>query len=264
MQRSLLLFVLLFTSMFAASQELKRVEVNGRIIVNVNDVEGVTVYNTSTNKGTITDENGEFKIKVGLNDNIEISALQFVPFSLKIDDIILKSKQLTVYLFERINKLDEVVILPYRLTGNLADDLDKVKMFNPDMDAIYFGIRDIGAYEFGDDQYSKVDNPLMYNGELQYGADIIGLVGILLNPLFKSKNNRTKNKDQSEETSKRSLTDIYGNVFISNNFKIPIDKVEAFIAFVENNGLEQELLEEGNQMQLIEFLIAQSKLFLKS
>ena len=263
MKRALLLFVLLLCSILAMSQELERIEVEGRIIVKNNDIEGVTVFNTSSNKGTVTNQEGRFKIKVRLNDNIEVSALQFEKFIIKVDEQILESKKLTVYLIERVNKLDEVIILPYGLSGNLIVDLEKVKTFNPDVDAIYFGIGEVTAYQFSADQYTKVDNIFMNTGHLKYGGDVIGIVGLLLKPLFQTKNKTPKSKNEPLEIASQNLSDKYGSEFISNNFNIPEDKVEAFLAFVENNDFDFCLLDEGKEMQLIDHLIVQSKLFLK-
>ena len=90
MKNIIYLLILFFPLSHMLSQNIDRIEVEGRIIVNDNEIEGVTVYNESSNKGTITDEKGEFKIEVGLNDQIQVSALQFVPFSLTVDDEILK------------------------------------------------------------------------------------------------------------------------------------------------------------------------------
>lgn len=245
------------------SQNTERIEVEGRIIVKNNDIEGVTVFNTSSNKGTVANQEGRFKIKVRLNDNIEVSALQFEKFFITVDAKILESKKLTVYLIERINKLDEVIILPYGLSGNLVVDLEKVKTFNPDMDAIYFGVGEVAAYQFSADQYTKVDNIFMNTGQLKYGGDIIGIVGLLVKPLFQIKNKTPKSKKETQETSAQNLSDKYGNEFISNNFNIPKDKVEDFLAFVEYNGFNFKLLDKGKEMQLIEHLIIHSKLFLK-
>ena len=263
MKKALLLFVLLLCSILAMSQELERIEVEGRIIVKNNDIEGVTVFNTSSNKGTVTNQEGRFKIKVRLNDNIEVSALQFEKFIITVDEQILESKKLTVYLIERVNKLDEVIILPYGLSGNLIVDLEKVKTFNPDVDAIYFGIGEVTAYQFSADQYTKVDNIFMNTGHLKYGGDVIGIVGLLLKPLFQTKNKTPKSKNEPLEIASQNLSDKYGSEFISNNFNIPEDKVEAFLAFVENNNFDFRLLDEGKEMQLIDHLIVQSKLFLK-
>ena len=44
------------------AQDIERTLVNGRIVVSTDDKEGVTVYNSSSNKGTVTDENGNFEL----------------------------------------------------------------------------------------------------------------------------------------------------------------------------------------------------------
>ena len=102
-------FFFLFFTYTLFAQDSTRVEVKGKIIVNTPDIEGVTIYNVSSNKGTVTDANGEFKLNVMLNDKVEISALQFKDFSLVVTQSIVKNKQMTVFLVEQINKLDEVV-----------------------------------------------------------------------------------------------------------------------------------------------------------
>ena len=88
--KNLLFFIFFFTFSFQLGAQItQRIEINGRIIVTSNDVEGVTVYNTSSNKGTVTNDKGEFAIEVRLNDVLEFSALQFEKFSINIDEKIL-------------------------------------------------------------------------------------------------------------------------------------------------------------------------------
>ena len=170
-------FFFLFFTYTLFAQDSTRVEVKGKIIVNTPDIEGVTIYNVSSNKGTVTDANGEFKLNVMLNDKVEISALQFKDFSLVVTQSIVKNKQMTVFLVEQINKLDEVVILPYDLTGVLKEDIQSVEVFNPDLDAIYFGVNDISVYQFSDDQYSKVENLAMMNqnDRIRYQANGVAI-----------------------------------------------------------------------------------------
>ena len=137
--KRILLFVCCVFALNIYSQDIKRLSVNGKIVVTSADKEGVSVYNTSANKGTVTDENGEFKIDVAINDVVEFGALQFKDFTVVINDKILLSKQMTVILVEEVNKLDEVVLLPFGLTGNLGADLENVRTYNVSLDDVYFG-----------------------------------------------------------------------------------------------------------------------------
>ena len=87
---------LFFFTIFSLAQDSTRVAVKGKIIVDTPDIEGVTVFNISSNKGTITDEKGEFTLQVMLNDKVEVSALQFKDFSLTVTESIIKNKQMTI------------------------------------------------------------------------------------------------------------------------------------------------------------------------
>ena len=88
---------LLFFSLLVTAQDVNRVEVNGKIIAK-NDVEGVTVFNTSSNKGTVADENGDFKLDVALNDIIEVSSLQYVSVEVSVTQDVIDSKVLRLFL----------------------------------------------------------------------------------------------------------------------------------------------------------------------
>ncbi|WP_397363585.1 carboxypeptidase-like regulatory domain-containing protein [Olleya sp. R77988] len=256
-------FLLLLTSIIYA-QDSTRVEINGKIIVDSPDLEGITIYNSSSNKGTITNTEGEFIIKAMLNDKISVSALQFKDFNVVIAKDVIDSKQMNVYLVEQVNKLDEVVILPYDLSGVLKEDIANVETFNPDMDAIYFGVDDLSLYEFEDDQYSKVENfaAMNQNDRIRYQADGMALLGSLVGLIFKKKDKK-KSTDTSVKAELTSLSDTYNHEYFTLNFEIPEDQVETFIAYVEEDGFDVNLLGKGKEMQLIEHLIIKSKEFLK-
>jgi hypothetical protein len=245
---------------FAFSQDINRIEVFGKIVVDSIDVEGVTVFNTSSNKGAITDVKGQFSIKVAINDRVEISALQFEKFVIAIDEDIMSSKIMTVFLVEKINKLDEVVILPYGLSGNLNVDIESIKTFNPDLDAIYFGIQNTGKYEFSDDYKSEVVNLDLEKGRYYNGADFVQIIGLLVKPIFKSK----KKNGSINSNSYQGLCDIHSLSYFKKNLNLPEDSIPEFVNFVENNGFNKRLMDDGNELQFLEFLIKQSIEFNKN
>ncbi|MEO8773309.1 MAG: carboxypeptidase-like regulatory domain-containing protein [Gelidibacter sp.] len=263
MKTTLLYLFLLSPIFLLTAQNNKRVEVSGKIVVDSNDLEGITVYNTSAKKGTLTDQNGVFKLKVALNDIIEFRALQFQNFTVTIDKNIIKTKNMTVFLVEKINKLDEIVLLPYDLTGNLLVDIESVKTFNPDLDAIYFGLANMNEYEFPDDYKSKVVNVAMpgTGNNIPYGLNVIGIVDLFLKPIFNSK----KNKDievMGAEDANQVFTDLYSTKFLVENFNIPADQVDDFINYVEDEGIDYSLLNSGKEFQFLEFISVKSKEFL--
>ena len=180
-----------FASFSFYAQDDSRVEVKGKIIVDVEDLENITIYNTSSNKGAVTDSIGNFKIKVALNDEIRISSVQLIPFTTKITDAVIDTKVLKIYLKEYINTLDEVVLLPYDLTGDLATDALGAKVSDP----IVFNFESFENFEMPDDYHSKVDNIAMgsQNDRIRYQANGMAIVGLLTNWIFKKKKNKKEN-----------------------------------------------------------------------
>ena len=266
MKQNLLLFLCLTFTVLSFSQNVKRIEISGKIVVNSVDLENVTIFNTSSNRGTLTDENGRFKIDVAIFDVLEVRALQFQDFSVTIDKNIIDSKKATIFLVEKVNKLNEVVILPYDLTGNLLADMESVRTFNPDLDAIYFGILDISAYEFPNDEKSKVENIAARGpgNDIRYQMNAMALAGMLLKPRFKSnKEKQTDKIAKLSEVSVSGLRDYYSTRYIVDNFDIPENKVGDFITYVESKGLDYSLLEKGKEMEFLEFLTKKSEEFLK-
>lgn len=268
MKQFYLAVLMLFSVCFAFSQTKNRVEVTGKIIVESNDKEGVTVFNTSSNKGTITNTEGTFTIAVKLNDIVEVSALQFEKFTVHIDEKIMQSQQMTVFLVEEINKLDEVVILPYDLSGNLTVDMESVKTFNPDLDAIYFGVNDISVYEFSDDYRSGVKNSVMPNGvDNIFGVDIFQAVGLLADLIFPPKEKPKPvnyKRDLFSEDYSKTLKDYYSIEFITETFNIPENQVDDFIVFTVENNLEFTLYNQGKELEFLELIKQQSDAFLKT
>src|SRR5690554_716878 len=111
MTKKLLIFVFLLTTPVIFAQEIKRVEVLGKIHVpSGDDPEGISVYNISSQKGVITKKDGSFEIKVAPNDRLQIFALQYQTFTVIVDNGILETKKFNVYVNPAITQLDEVIV----------------------------------------------------------------------------------------------------------------------------------------------------------
>ncbi|MDX1470902.1 MAG: carboxypeptidase-like regulatory domain-containing protein [Flavobacteriaceae bacterium] len=263
--KRILLLLLLTTAYLGFSQESERVPIRGKVVVDNNDLEGITVFNTSSNRGTITNENGEFRIQAMLNDKIEFAALQFKDFTVTIDETIIKTGQMTVYLVEQVNKLDEVLILPYDLTGNLNADIESIRTFNPDMDALAFGVRNSNEYQFADDNRSKVRNTAMPDSShpvIVNGLNVINVVKLMISPLLKQ-DLEFRETNTIELTDDNDLEDFYSISFISTNFDIPPDRVDEFIEYAENNGLRERMVDWDNELELLQFLYEKRDEFIK-
>ncbi|MFD0862664.1 carboxypeptidase-like regulatory domain-containing protein [Sungkyunkwania multivorans] len=98
-------------------------ELRGKVLHNRNSIVGIHVLNTTTGATTITDEEGFFEIGVRLNDTLFFSAVQYNHQTLVISAEILQQKVVNIYLEERITELEEVVVRPHNLEGDLTKDI---------------------------------------------------------------------------------------------------------------------------------------------
>lgn len=259
MKHLLLSNVLLLFIGSVFGQTTVRTEISGVILAEGNDVEGVAIFNTSSNKGVITNSNGVFSIEVAINDVLEITALQFKTTTIIITKEVVNTKQLKIYLSEQINQLD-AVLLTSGLSGNLNLDIKNTK----ERTVIAIDLGDINKMEFFDERAfdNKVIehalNSVMNKGMFYGGVNFIALGKLLFKPSRKKK----MNYNDDLQAKSLSLSNVYDNPTISKTFNIPIEQVEAFIVFAEAQGLTNELLKKENELVLIEFLVNQSKLFL--
>ena len=262
--KNFILFLVFLVSINAISQNINRVEVSGKIIVEGSDISGITVFNTSSNTGTITDEKGEFKLKVLLNDKIEVSALQYQNISFEVNDAIIKSRKMKLFLIEEINRLDEVIVFTKGLTGNLNTDVEATAPFKPKLDALYFGVKNSAAYDFEQDYKSEVTNVTIdrQHETMVNGLNIVNIVDQLLLPLFRSKV-KDKKKAGVPDVPIESIKHYFGSSFLIDNFNIPEHRVEEFIRFVQSEDFDFALLNYGKEMEFLELLNTKSVEFLK-
>jgi len=258
----LLLFVL--TAFSALPAQDLRVSVHGKIIAEGEDLDKITIYNKSADKYAITDEKGEFDISVKLNDIIEVRALQYQQFNVQVNQAILESKRLRIFLIEQINKLDEILVLTSGLTGELETDVEMVRTFNPKLDALYFGIKRSDEYDFSADNRTEVENNAMHSQvpTMVNGLNIVNVVDQLLLPLFRSGAESRKDVE-IPNVPDNDVQNYLGTEFLTDNFNIPKDKVGDFIEFVEDENFDFNLLNYGNEMEFLEVLNQKSKAFLR-
>ena len=262
--QKIILFFSILASLNVTSQDFSRIKVDGKVIVESNDIAGITIFNASANLGTITNEKGEFVLLLGLNDLIEVSALQYLNISFRVNQDIIKSKSMKIFLIEEINKLDEVVVFSKSLTGNLSTDMESKEPFKPKLDVLYFSIKNKYEFEFQDDNKTKVKNIAM-NSERQTminGLNIVNVVDQLLLPLFRS---GVKNKKEVgvPEVPVESIKYYFGSKFLVEHFNIPEHRVEEFMRFVETENFDFSLLNYGREMEFIELLYLRSLDFLR-
>jgi len=256
LKTTILILILLFP-VFAFAQVDNRVAVAGKIVSEGNDVEGIAIYNTISNKGAISDSGGNFNIDVALQDKLIISALQFKEVSVVVNEEMITNKMFTILLIEKVNALDEVVILSHNLTGVLTTDVANVKPLN----LIRFEGIDISMIGPDDIRMTKLDNVIMKKGVFYNGVDFAKILG--LNKLLNNLLTKKKSLPVWPEKQAFNILDFYSSDQIMKYFDVPKAKVEAFVTHINTKSIDNKLLKKEKEIELLEYLLNQSKQFLK-
>jgi hypothetical protein len=259
--------MLLFCVSTAIAQDVKRIPIKGTIITPIADqVEGIHIYNISSQNGVITDANGQFKIDVAANDRLQVTSLQYISFNLIVKGIVLKKKTVTIYLNPEVNVLKEVFVKTYDLTGDITVDVGKIKTiggfsnFDLSYEALEFG------YEFGPDAQTAVKGNIARdtynNGQVREGADLIGGVSLLTRLIFGKQKKKT-NANQLSADKINEFRDKFTNDFIVSHYNIPEDKVADFVYYINESDFEANYLNPENELLLLDYMVAKSEEYLK-
>lgn len=116
-------FIFLSISTFSQVEELTQ-KVSGTI---TNDntllpIDNVNIVNLNKVIGTTTNTKGYFEINASLNDTLHLSFIGFQTIKIRVTNDWLKNKTTKIQLTEKAIALEEIIIMPYNLTGYLEID----------------------------------------------------------------------------------------------------------------------------------------------
>jgi hypothetical protein len=94
----------------------------GRVVSTSNELGAISIQNLSRGYATITDELGFFEIRALAQDSLFISGVAFNKKTFVVNHGHIKQQLVYIPLEEKIVALDEVVLMPYNLSGNLKKD----------------------------------------------------------------------------------------------------------------------------------------------
>jgi hypothetical protein len=248
MKPKLLLFTLLLSSIMLA-QDAERKILRGSVIYRNVKATGVNIVNNTTSKGTMTNQKGEFQIMVKKDDILIFSSVQYTLKEIVVTDKIIKNNRLVVEVKEKIEALDEVVISP--------ENKDRFLDFQEEEIVKYKN------YQFSDDRYSSVLNEAIGQRE-NLGGNLLGLVGLLVNSIFKNagKNKKEKSKAIYERTSFNEVRYRYEDEFFVKNLGIPKDQISAFLYYCDDLMPSEDIFLDKNEFLMIDFMVKQSKNYL--
>ncbi len=260
MVKKVVFILFLFISPILIAQEIERVWVEGKVHVpKGEDAEGISIYNVSAQKGTVTNDEGSFSIEVAENDRLQIFALQYQSFTVVMDKGVVERKKLNIFVNPAITQLEEVIIRPYDLSGNVRADVAKIPTYyiTKDWDLSYKNLE--FGYNFTPDESSSItgnaaEEALNIN-QLQHGLNFVAILGGVANVLFPS-GTRLNSVEQTKTNTNLSnnMQQRFSREFIHDNFDIPREQAYDFLFYAQENGLKTDLLKPENEMQLMDFL----------
>ncbi len=251
-------FVLVFFMLsffMAQGQSLFEHKLEGRVYSEDGDVAATHVLNATTKRATITDNNGFFKISVKLNDTIVFSAIQYKRKEIVVTLSILESKYINVPLEDALTELDEVVVMPYNLTGDMTRDAERITI-EPVITASTLGLPN--AY---------VKPPTKAERILYEATSGGGLIP--LNPIINGISGRTKYlKNQVKLQKLYSRTErvkaFYKDSVIVADLKIPEESIDDFMYFCEIDSSFQTTVDTHDRLKIWEKMVDKSKIYLRN
>ena len=255
--------VFIFYSVFAQAlmaQDFSKT-LEGKVYSDDGDVAATHVLNTTTKKAAITDINGFFSIVVNLNDTLVFSAVQYKRKEIVVNSSILESKFLSVPLVESNIALDEVIVMPYNLTGELGRDMNNMDV-GPVISATSLGLPNAHV------------KPLMQSERLLREASMgplsIGmLTSIPFNPLINAITGRTKMlkkrvaRDIKYNKSQQLRTQFADSLFVLQ-LKIPLEKIDDFLYYCEVDANFNAVVDSQDLFAIWEFIKQKSVIYRKN
>lgn len=229
-------------------------DLSGKVTNRGEGVADVHVLNTTQKRATITNPDGEFQITVFVNDTLFFSSIQLQNKSLIISEAMLKSGYIIVPIGEFVNELDEVILMPFNLTGDLSRDMNQMKTEKVVV-ASTLGLPN--AYVKPITQAERKLNEATTGGGL-----------IPLNPLMNAISGRTKYLKkvlayQEKYARTNRVRDFYADSLFVKNLGIPEEKIEDFMYFCEVDSSFDSVVDTRDRLRIWEYLKKRSDQYLE-
>lgn len=131
--KKILFFIVLILSVTSYAQEENISDiVSGKVQNASNDqkLQNVHIINLSQVVGTITNDEGDFKIQAKVNDTLYFSYIGFKPLRIRVTNDWIKFGEVKIKMTELGIALEEVVVADVQLTGYLEIDAKRIPVYN--------------------------------------------------------------------------------------------------------------------------------------
>ncbi|MDH7448379.1 hypothetical protein [Aquimarina sp. 2201CG14-23] len=251
MQKAPYLFIFLLCYI-GFSQESDRLR--GKIVVDTFKTGTINVINLTKGIGTITDGVGFFEIKAKVGDEIIFSSVQHQQKTYIVTKKDLKQAGLSIKLEIKINELDEVTVSQYDLSGEVKEDIKKIKTYEDNLPMFNAQALDLTPFVH-EKGATTVRNTTVDHRKNATAFNFIA-AGRMIASLFKKKDAKKTKYVRIPE-----ISDFYNSNFLVQELKIPETELYNFIDYLNQQKETKNILKSGDELRILEFTIMQSKVF---
>lgn len=240
-KRILLFFTLLASTFYSVAQEDSRILLRGKVLYRNSNVPNQNVINSTAERATITNENGEFAIWVKEKDQLVFTSVNYQIEVVEITPEILTNNRLVIEVTEKVTALDEVVVSPENQKEFLELRNEEFKEF-----------------EYETDQTSEIEN-IALDPTVRGMQDGLNFVNI-----FKALYKVVAGSPTAEKTPLRVsdvLRQVYDDEFFLVDLKLSKEEIDPFLYYCDEKLPAPTLLRKDNEFELIDFLVTQSESF---
>lgn len=244
-------FLFLGTQIVLSQTILEYKSFKGEVVSDSLNLSGIHIVNKNSGAKSITNEKGLFTIGVKKNDTIIISSIQIKPHIIVINQKVFDQDNVKVYVEPFVNQLENVVVKPHNLSGNLLNDMKDSGVRNP------INFDDVGVPGYKGERAEKI----VYKNDTQI---LINLLLLPIMPLdiegvYKKLSGYYDNLKKKRMLDKQyvaivGIMEFYGLVFFINNYNLEEDEVYEFVlGALENTNIEENFKTSDHGLVLKSF-----------
>lgn len=250
MNKILWTLFLIALSLQLSAQESDFKKINGVLNSLSGEVSGIHIINKSSQLATISNDNGDFSISSKLNDTLIIRGVGYQTKQLIINSENYNKFSIAVELEAEVVALNEVVVMPYNLSGDLLVDMDAIRA-EDQVSEFTLGLPNAAA------------TPMRKSQRILNEATTGG--GILpLNPILNGISGRTKKLKKIVKLDLRNQRTLkvrhsYPDSLFVKNLMIDKDKILDFMYYCETDPEFNYYARINDKFRLWELMIEKSK-----
>ncbi len=254
--------IILFIFSFQIYAQNERTRITGEIKNDSLPIENVHIINMSSNRGSLSNKNGEFQISVKENDTLMFSDVQYLIKKIIISQDHIINKRLNIKLEFNTNKLDEIVIFKNKNPTNPLGlpNADKKPLNQIERKLNYYSQKSTPNVLLD----ALIINPILGLFIERPGGGIEDIYNIISGNRKKHRKLKSLvNQDEIDAINKIRIQEIrahFKDDFFIKNLAIPVEQIDDFILFCIPKGTV-DLYLKNKKIEMIDVFLKESKNF---